>query len=192
MTDPIKDQVSALLDDELEEREASMLLARFGKDDSLRATWERYSLIGECIRGNLPDHIAAGLAGRVASELERNAPLKAKPARISRAVWRPVAGLAVAASVAAIALISFGNMDRGLPVGPTPLAATAEDEAYTVPVVNLREQASASLRERLNLYQVSHSEFASPMQRRSLISQMATDESFEGLDTPVPESADRE
>lgn len=191
MTDQVKDQVSALLDDELEARECALLLARFSKDDELKATWERYSLIGDCIRGNLPTHLATGMAERVARELEKNA-VAANALPVSRAaIWRPLAGLAVAASVAIVALISLNSTERVLPTA-TPVASLAEEESYTVPVINMREQASASLRERLNLYQVSHSEFAGPMQRRSLISQMASDEALEDLDAPEQNSAERE
>jgi len=188
MTDQLKDQMSALLDDELEARECSLLIARLSRDDSLRATWERYSLIGDCIRGNLPEQFAPGLAGRVAAEIERN-PVSS---RQRAAIWRPLAGVAVAASVAVVALLSLSSPDSNLPAVSAPVAMSADEESYTVPVVNMREQASASLRERLNLYQVSHSEFAGPMQRRSLLSQMASDESYEGLELPDEQAAERE
>lgn len=196
MTNQVKDQVSALLDDELEARECALLLARFSKDEELKATWERYSLIGDCIRGNLPAHLSADMAKRIASEIEKN-PVAAKGLPAARsALWRPVAGLAVAASVAAVALISLGNLDRNvpgvLPETGAPLAASADEESYTVPVINMREQASASLRERLNLYQVSHSEVAGPMQRRSLISQMASDDAFEDLEAVPQAESERE
>lgn len=192
MTDQVKDQVSALLDDELDARECKLLLARLYRDEELKGTWERYSLIGDCIRGNLPDHLAVGMAARVAGAVEKNAiAATALPATRS-VIWRPLAGLAVAASVAAVALITLSNTDRGLPAAATPVAVSAEEESYTVPVINMREQASASLRERLNLYQVSHSEFAGPMQRRSLISQMASDKSVEDLELPVQQSVERE
>lgn len=192
MTDQLKDQVSALLDDELEARECTLVMARLSRDEDLRSKWERYSLIGDCIRGNLPEYFAVGLAGRVAAEVERNPVAQAQPRARLKAIWRPLAGVAVAASVAMVALISLSNTDGDLPIANAPVAVSADQESYTVPVVNMREQASASLRERLNLYKVSHSEFAGPMQRRSLLSQMASDDSFEEPEQPTDTPVERE
>ncbi len=179
MTEKLKDQVSALLDDELDARECKLLLARLAGDRELVATWERYSLIGDCIRNNLPAQASLGIAERVARAVQSDqnaaAVLPAKRARLGRGI----AGMAVAASVALIAIVSLQNLDKGAPDLATPAAFSATDDSYTVPVINMREQASASLRERLNFYQVSHSEFAGPMQRRALISQMASDQSLD-------------
>lgn len=187
MTEQVKDQISALLDDELDVRECDLLLARLLRDDELKDTWERYSLIGDCIRGTLPGHKMRRVALRVAAHVQ-GSPVRPPAAAGRRAgIWRPLAGLTVAASVAVIAIVSLRSPESSLtPVG-APAAIIAEQDSYTVPMINLREQASASLRERLNLYQVSHSEFAGPMQRRSLLSQIASDDSLDIAPAPLAE-----
>lgn len=93
----------------------------------------------------------------------------------SGARWRPVAGIAIAASVAVVAIVTLNTPESTAPEFiAAPIASVAED-SYTVPVINMREQASAAMRERLNLYQVSHSEFAGPLQRRSILTQISGD-----------------
>lgn len=174
MNQPVKDQISALLDDELEARECELLLARMTGDRELLETWERYAVIGDCIRGGLPAHMEHGIAGRVARAIEAHPAVEAVRAGGGR-LWRGAAGVAVAASVALVALVSLQAPQSEAPEFVTPTALSASDDSYTVPVINMREQASASLRERLNFYQVSHSEIAGPMQRRSLISDIAAD-----------------
>ncbi len=181
MTDQVKDQISALLDDELDARESGLLLVRLGKDSELTAVWERYNLIGDCIRGSLPDRIIPGFADRVAEAIGRNEAAEQVVHASRSKRWRPAAGLAVAASVAMVALIALNSPRSPNPEFAAPPNLSAAQESYTVPVINMREQASAALRERLNLYQVSHSEFAGPMQRRSLISQIARDDVAEDL-----------
>ncbi len=173
MTQPVKDQISALLDDELDSRESALLLARLTRDRELLETWERYGVIGDCIRGSLPTHLQHGIAERVSRAVKENPPLGST--RPAGRLWRGAAGIAVAASVAVVALVALQGPQTQAPEFVTPTALSTTDDSYTVPVINMREQASASLRERLNFYQVSHSEIAGPMQRRSLMSDIATD-----------------
>ena len=176
MIDKINDQLSAMLDDELDERECELLLGRLGKDPQLREVWERYALIGDCLRGSVPDVIAPGMAGSIADAVARNeTPIVALPVNRG-ARWRPFAGLAIAASVAVLAIVTLSNPDSpGAPELNAPSIAGVADESYTVPVINMQEQVSAAMRERLNLYQVSHSEFAGPLQRRAILTQISGD-----------------
>lgn len=174
MNQPVKDQISALLDDELDVRESELLLVRLTRDKELLGTWERYAVIGDCIRGSLPARLEHGIAGRVAQAVEEY-PLSGRAQPAGARLWRGAAGVAVAASVALVALVILQSPQSQAPEFVTPTALSATDDSYTVPVINMREQASASLRERLNFYQVSHSEIAGPMQRRSLISDIAPD-----------------
>lgn len=176
MIDKINDQLSAMLDDELDERECELLLSRVSRDPQLRGVWQRYALIGDCIRGSVPEFVAPAMAGRIAAAVASNGTPVAvlKPARGAR--WRPLAGAAIAASVAALAIVTLG--DLGSPASQpntVPVASLAED-SYIVPVVSRNEQVSAAMRERLNLYQVSHSEFAGPLQRRAILTQISGDD----------------
>ena len=46
-------QLSALFDGELPSQQAEMVIRRALKDPAMRARWERYALIGACVRGDL-------------------------------------------------------------------------------------------------------------------------------------------
>lgn len=180
MNEQVRNQLSAMLDDELEGRECEMLVARLGKDPDLRSTWERYALIGDCMRGRLLATVSGGFSGRVVAQA--SAPGAGSVSAGSSGKWRPAAGVAIAASVAMVALFALRSPGPGSPEFDTSAIASTTENGYTVPVIKMSEQASAAMRERLNLYQVSHSEFAGPIQRRALLTQMAgeTDASPDG------------
>ena len=139
------------------------------------------------MRGSLPDHIAPDMAKRVSKAVAGLEKLPPAAVADTGSRWRPVAGLAIAASVAVLAIVTLGNPDSSGPgIDASPVTAVAED-SYTVPVINMREQVSAAMRERLNLYQVSHSEFAGPLQRSAILSQMSGD-----METQRTEEVSRE
>lgn len=120
MSDTIKEQLSAGADDELDSSEYDFLLRRLASEPELRERWARYHMIGEAIRGGSDACVDAGFAARVAAgvageQLEVTG---------TRTRWmKPIAGLAVAASVTALALLSLqpeivGPVDEPMVVAP--------------------------------------------------------------------------
>ncbi|KPK59154.1 MAG: hypothetical protein AMJ59_12390 [Gammaproteobacteria bacterium SG8_31] len=55
MTEMTREQLSAFLDDELEEREADLLVRRLSTEADLRGAAVRYAVMGDVIRGDLLD-----------------------------------------------------------------------------------------------------------------------------------------
>lgn len=109
MTDTLGERLSALMDGELSEAEAEPVLEALRQDNELQSRWERYQLIGDALRNHLPDYMSADLASQV-SEALANEPALLVPQARRRAlplVLRPVAGLAVAASVAMVAILGL-------------------------------------------------------------------------------------
>ncbi len=111
--DPIQDaareQVSALMDDELEPDSTQFILSRLGHDTRLRATLDRYQLIRDCLRDQgrrMPDGdrvrrgVRQALAHSPTPRLARN----------RRAWLKPLGGVAVAASVAMMTLVGVERM----------------------------------------------------------------------------------
>jgi sigma-E factor negative regulatory protein RseA len=109
-------QLSALFDNELPPAEAELVIRRVLKDPALRARWERYALIGACVRGE-PVHLSARepdvaerVRRRLAIEAERPQVAEHAIARHQgeRRGWsqfgRGALGGAIAAGVAALAL----------------------------------------------------------------------------------------
>jgi sigma-E factor negative regulatory protein RseA len=111
MTDRLREQISALADNELPENEHELLLRRFAGERSLRLCWERYHLVGEAMRKTLPAVDTRGLADRVMASISQEAaPAQAATGR--RALGRAAAGVAVAVSVAVAAVVGLRNDDR--------------------------------------------------------------------------------
>jgi sigma-E factor negative regulatory protein RseA len=155
--DPVLEQLSALADGELPRAEAQLLLARIAREPELARAWERYHVAGEAMRRNLAPAWRAGFADRVLTRLGTE-PMPA-PVRLPRALLRPLAGGAIAATVALLAVL--GIRDQGAPDGevvPT-LAATDPLAVAGVPFGAERveyDPQAAELEARLNSYLLDH------------------------------------
>ena len=107
------EQLSALMDGELEDPLRDESLAAVGRDAEMAARWERYHLISDVLHREVSGaSLTGGLAERV-SEALRDEPTVLAPRppawrRLGARVGRQVAGLAVAASVAvAVVLVAW-------------------------------------------------------------------------------------
>jgi len=116
MNEDIKQQLSALVDGELDPQRARFLLSRLAADGELAADWSRWHLARACLRretaGMLRPDFAAGIAAALGQE---SAPRRARGAQVMR--W--AGGFAVAASVAVAALLA---VPAGVPVEPASTA----------------------------------------------------------------------
>ena len=109
MSEQIREQVSAFLDGELPNSETELLLKRLTRDGELRESFGRYALIGEALRGSSHAYLTKGFADRVNGAINGEpvtAITTSQPARAPR-WWRPLAGAAVAAGVAAVAVVAL-------------------------------------------------------------------------------------
>ena len=98
------ENLSALMDGELSRETSLFVTRRLSTDEALGASWERYHLIRDCIRQPGSKQVVTGLQARI------SASLAADSAPVSRGLggtrWlKPVSGLAIAASVAVMAII---------------------------------------------------------------------------------------
>jgi sigma-E factor negative regulatory protein RseA len=59
MKDKLREQISALVDGELDDTEARLLIRRFARDPELGEIWERYHACGDLISGQ-PGSLAVG------------------------------------------------------------------------------------------------------------------------------------
>lgn len=169
MTDKLLEQVSALADDELPAREAELLLTRLERDPALRDAWERYQLIGEAMRGSLAAVHDRDLAARLVEAIEQE-PVSAKPFQPAR-ILRPVAGLAVAASVAMLAVFTL----QAPQVEPPPAEVVPEFAGSGArPVLNAQRVdfsgvRSPEVQNQLRRYLLNHSEHADNMRIRGVM-----------------------
>jgi sigma-E factor negative regulatory protein RseA len=186
MSEQIREQVSAFLDGELPSSETELLLKRLTRDGELRESFGRYALIGEAIRGTSADMLTKGFAGRVNVAIDGEAvPANAQAARSGAPRWwRPFAGVAVAAGVAAVAIVALQQRTVVLPVRPgtpltaqniaaAPAAVPAPREAisYTVPATS-PAPPSAMGPARLTNYVLAHSRYSSGLEQRGVLADL--------------------
>lgn len=118
------DDISALVDDELREGELERAVRRLHEPEAA-GCWARYHFIRDALRDHVgPLGIGHDLAGRVRTAIAAEpAPLRRNPgARRGAAIgWRPVAALAMAASVAAVAVLFVLEREEV----PQPMATVA-------------------------------------------------------------------
>src|SRR5688572_10425062 len=133
MKDALNEQLSACLDGELPAAELDLLLKRVGKEAELRAAIGRYSLIGEAMRAERPAVASRDFASKVMAAVAHEAPMQAPvatpiPQRVTEQLppvaaahkispaaarpsiaryARPAFGMAIAAGVAAVAVMTM-------------------------------------------------------------------------------------
>lgn len=120
MNHEIKQQLSALIDGELERDQARFLLKRMQTDDELTQCWSRWHAAGESLRGQGITPLRLDFAQRIAQALDAEA---APKRTVVAPLLRWAGGFAVAASVALAALLAVDPGTSPPPVA-TPLAAT--------------------------------------------------------------------
>jgi negative regulator of sigma E activity len=182
MSEQILEQVSAFLDGELPNSETELLLKRLTRDAQLRASFGRYALFGECVRGGGHARASQGFADRVNRAIDGEPAVSEPPlvrGRTMAAWWRPFAGAAVAAGVAAVAVVALQQRAIGpalrspstaravgaVQVSPavTPqggAAAPREALSYTVPAM-VSDAPAALPAARLTSYVFAHSKYSS-------------------------------
>ncbi len=108
MTEHLRDQLSAFLDGELPRPEVELLLRRLAGNDELQIALSRYVVIGECLRNAPGQSVTRGFAGRVRAAVAAEGTRKGVDRVRSLGPWlRPVGGLAIAATVATVAILGL-------------------------------------------------------------------------------------
>jgi len=159
------------MDGELSEDAGRFLTRRMGADEGLGTTWQRYHLIRDCLRRPGEPFALTRLSidlDQVDREAEDAPP---EPARRSARWLRPVAGTAIAASVAAAALVVALNLNPGsTPGDPEPFASPNVNDGLspaTQPVSYSR--GSAEAQRNLNRYLLRHNQVADALGQGSFV-----------------------
>jgi sigma-E factor negative regulatory protein RseA len=182
MSEQIREQVSAFLDGELPSSETELLLKRLMRDAELRESFGRYALIGESMRGTASVPVTRSFAARVNGAIDGEPATAAPPAVRVRANrwWRPFAGAAVAAGVAAVAVVGLQQravepaLRAALPVSAQNVAAKPKEAlSYTVPAVP--EAAAVLPAARLTNYIFAHSKYSSVLGQSNVLSGLLAD-----------------
>jgi sigma-E factor negative regulatory protein RseA len=141
------EQISALIDGELESAEAGRQLSRVKQDSDLRDTWDTYHMIGDALRGSgvLSSGFERRVAQRLASEATVLAPQIRTPRRLSPTASYALSAAASLSAVAAVAWVALsgnvsGTADPQAAIAQAPAAASI---APVVPTVAIPEAARA-------------------------------------------------
>jgi sigma-E factor negative regulatory protein RseA len=118
----VKEQISALMDGELDSYDAGGALNGLATEGEARDAWRRYHLIGDAMRDARP--LSAGFTSRVSERLAREAtvlsPSRAAP-RPAFTRWQALSAAASFAAVAMVGWVAFGPQSQeAVPLAQAP------------------------------------------------------------------------
>jgi sigma-E factor negative regulatory protein RseA len=161
--DDQKEQISSFLDGALDHWAGGRTIGHLEDDQALRGVWDRYHLIGDIMRGEgarpRAEGIAEAVSRRIAEEPAVLAPRNLARRGLRR--WlRPVAGGALAASVAVVVVLKVpGLIDKE----PEKVAEVGHGVAPVRQMVGPGTRwrhVDPEVESRLNRYLVDHGESA--------------------------------
>ena len=175
----MKEEISALMDGEIDEQKMQQYLRELRADSECRDCWEQYHLIGDALRNNLPPQLDRSFVNGISEAIAKEdlpAPVVSpdtSPQKTKRhTVINPFSGFAIAASVAAVAYLGVGMITVEEAAGPSlasnssvvgPVAPIAQNLPNTLPQSGIQtvqgQQWSISepaVESRLNNYLYNH------------------------------------
>lgn len=111
MSTSFDEKISAFIDDELADFELRRVADEVASDESLKQRFQRYSLIGDAMRNDMPATVDLDFSSKVMAAIEADDTQHQAPEATNASKLRkPLAGAAIAASVAAMALVSLQTL----------------------------------------------------------------------------------
>lgn len=143
----MKQQISALMDGELFEDEAEILLDKLKHNPAAHSEWQTYHLISDALRQ--PDHLHSNISSAMRERLQAEPTVLAPQRRTGRKMQ--MYALSAAASVMALAMVAWLSVQVGSE--PAPQMAALQQPSVVRP-------ASFSTGKELNGYLMAHQEFS--------------------------------
>ena len=130
------EEVSMLMDDEVDEHSRVRIIQKLRDDANMKSCWERYHLISEALRNNLPEIIDPDLATRISSIINEDPHQDPRVPSIhhtpvTRRPNRMVTGFALAASLAAIAVVGLLQISNQNGISDQQLATAGQEISVT-------------------------------------------------------------
>jgi len=178
ITEKLREQISALADNELPTGEHELLVRRFALERYLSICWERYHLIGESMRKALPQIDTRGFAERTMAVLEHEVAVAKKHDGKSIGYFsKNAAGLAVAACVAVVAIfgLRYGGWTRvqsaSAPSEIVPPATQIQSSPISYGMAsNAAWNGNApEVRAQLSNYIINHNEIATAIEQQGML-----------------------
>jgi len=190
-----QDKLSSLMDEFSSDEQSRCMLDEIEGDVNLQYRLRRYQMIGQVMRHELPRQIATDFSTNVMAKINAiesgpgQADTTGPEANNSRSIWtwsvmKPVAGLAVAFSVAmvSVTLWQSGNVGTGTGQGSEQLVSADQKkiellasqpvQTSAVPVTSSLSDGmrwkinsnAPALQRKLNAYLVNHTEYSNSIQ----------------------------
>ncbi len=168
MTVNHREMLSALVDGQLKGQELTQAIAHISNDPAARAEYLRMQYASDVMHGytravsQRPVDLAQRLSAALADEpvYQQNALLaKAKVLAFPKTFWKQATGLAMAASIGALAVVGVMNQP-GYQNMPLASAESTSDSTQIVRQVNRWTVGEPEVEDRLNNYLVDHNEYA--------------------------------
>ncbi|HEC13898.1 MAG TPA: hypothetical protein ENI80_11765 [Acidiferrobacteraceae bacterium] len=157
-----KEKISVVLDSEHSSTEFDEVMSLLKTDESVRRSWHCYQIIGAAIRKELGVSIDSQLVDRIRAQIEKE-PTCLAPWRLRNLVdyqfFKPIVSLAVAASVATVAIFAVQQFEL--------MPSTVINQVADTGVLGAHSDAtrwdtlSPEMENKMNTYLVEHGEFTS-------------------------------
>ncbi len=148
------------------------LFSLLKNDSELQSRWQRYQITRSAMRGEMPETLVADMCTRVSAAIAKEdvvvfAPPKRRRSVNARALGKQAAGMAIAATIATVAVLNVqttGRVDNVVEPQQIALVPAATPVVASVVAQDLRtvnSPMSTGVQTRLNGYIVNHNEFSS-------------------------------
>jgi len=157
MTDDMNEKLSAFIDDELHD---DALIDELSNNEQARATMVRYRLIADVMNNH---YITGGVdvASKVHAALGQEATIVTHKSWFTKSnIVKQVSGLAVAATVAAVAILVVGDFSS---------TSSPSTNLAVAPITYQPIQMTSAMQRKLNGYLVSHNEFSASSRMKGLL-----------------------
>lgn len=152
-----EESLSALLDNEADDLEIRRLLKKAPQDKELAETWRRFNMVSSVLHHEEVAPVSAATSQRIFDAIDAEDAYSVSESKSGLnsvgTLWKGVGRMAVAASVALAAFISFQNFILE-PVGTAPVAVKSAPVSETMQVADTKRvvEFDAAAQQRLNDY----------------------------------------
>ena len=157
--------LSALVDSELQDKALEQALDLLQNDEQAIAQFQRYQLASDALHGHIATQSNTDLTARISASLINEPVFFTKKAQVipfPKQFWKQVTGLAVAASIGALAVIGVTTQPQ---FTSEVTVATIEAPRATFSVATKKANrwtvGEEEVEDRLNTYLLDHNEYTS-------------------------------
>lgn len=128
----LRESLSAMVDGEASELEIHRILKQSSEDQSIAESWYRFHLVSHSIKGELPVQFA-DLSGAISAAIAQEATHSTASGGRFAKLWKPAGRVAVAASVAVMAVFGINQWQTAQQPDAAMIAAAGGSEAAQAP-----------------------------------------------------------